>query len=242
MKYYMFVFMFFTTGIVHGFAHVSNGKDPDFQGGAFTNIFVGNFSAEMSLPDVLAQANTASEVTFCSETWGARLQLKKDWSALGNKSVEEVILELKKEGFDCIKNDKAILVVNPNVKKIEGNFLNGQLQGFKFKGNHQDFLYALAMQSQQLPPITITSNGHSPPFTYDIDITDQITVRDLLMRIASNYGIAWRAKILMKESPLFEIMGSDGEKSQAKGSNIILMFNASHSVNIKIKGTGLSVR
>lgn len=204
--------------------YASGNNEMSDQKHSFANVFVGKIKEGAHLKDVLVHAST-SDVPFCREeiAHSGPPPKAKDWSALSNKSVEAFLAALDSEGFVCTRSDRAILVADPEAKGLKKNPLDSRLQGFKFKGSHQAFLIALAKQIQGLPPNIIGSSGLLSSVTYEININEEIAVRDLLLHLASSYGIAWTATIA-KEVPVYAIESPDGTNVRAEGSNLTLVF------------------
>ncbi|MDF7802092.1 hypothetical protein P4C99_21655 [Pontiellaceae bacterium B1224] len=148
-------------------------------------------------------------------------ELKKVFS-LGDgqpMSLDSILKEFEEMGFGCMTYSNAILVSTPFVKALDANPLDMRLDNFYFEGDHVAFL-------KKLRSLRIGANPHRSRVIearYKIDIQKPVTVRDLLMKVSSEYGIKWNAYV-SAEIPSYEFKNPDGTTLHATGPQVELVF------------------
>ncbi len=235
MKHIASILLIYTAITLHAAVYASGNNTVNESAYSFTNAFMGAIEKGSSLNDTLANASFSSGIALCREELSEndKPPRKKDRTALSDKSIEDFYLALINEGFVCSRTDRAILVADPGARKLKNNPLDSKLQGFKFKGSHQSFLTALSTQLQIIPPNIIGSSNSLVEASYDINIDKEITLRELLMHIASDYGIVWVGRIA-KNVPIYTIESPEDPKVVARGSSLTLIFRLKiHNQNME---------
>jgi hypothetical protein len=141
---------------------------------------VGRIGKKLSLAQILSRAASETGVWFCAELSGKgrmKLQESKDWSSLSGKSVEEFVRALEKEGFECERHGKAMLVRDLAVRQLAGNPLNVRLSEFSFAGSYTELVEKLCAVTRA-PGGYLVTNGH-PCGTYRVRTHAPGTVRDI---------------------------------------------------------------
>jgi hypothetical protein len=244
MKYWIFGLLCIGTVITCNAS--GDGGTTAEQNHSFTNVFIGKIYKDMHINSVLGNLCFSSEIAFCREATAAtnrktlpvaarRDPHERDWSTLSNKSVEVFLAALDSEGFVCTQRDKVILVTDPELLKSKNNPLNSKLQGFKFKGTLGAFLSEFGAQTQGGHPDTSGASGPLSSAIFEINISEEITARDLLMHFSSKYGLGWTA-IIAEKSPVYLWKDSTNDTTfETKGSRWSLVFYPSKRFNKEFK-------
>lgn len=135
-------------------------------------------------------------------------------------SLGSYLLELKSLGFEIHAEPQALLVSTPGAVKFEKNPLDVILDGFYFEGSHKDFsdklslLFSDILSSLFPDEKRVIATGGSRKVvpledqSYTILIEKEVSVRDVLMYISTQYGIGWSVNMADQAVPVQT--GSDG--------------------------------
>ena len=190
------------------------------------HLVIGEVKPGCSLRSVLWAAGVGSGLVFCTEDaenkrvpWDKDKQApsdkkapwdKKDWAYLSGKPVKRLIADLERLGFSCARKGIVVLVVAPRVKTMKDNPLDKRVNGFKFKGTHEDFVTKLAVAIRDYPDTVFCGYGLSA--VYDIDIKGELTARDVLLHLSAKYGMGWDWTV--RAAPLTHTVGKPDEGSR----------------------------
>lgn len=127
------------------------------------------------------------------------LKKKLSISVDAAKSLLERLKPLSQEGLKCDVRDEILYVASPNLSKTPNNPFNTTVNVFQFKGTHEEFLRKMWDIFPELPPIGGSSSvDRTEGMSYELQIEQQVTLRDILIQLSSKYKICWFLQIASK--------------------------------------------
>src|SRR5207244_1586326 len=146
----------------------------------------------------LVRVGQQSHVVFCLESSTDADNV----TSIGSgepMALQQHIESLRELHFEVTMFAKSILIKTPGASALKDNPLNTLINGFSFKCNHPDFLAKLGALFPYMPPGCLELSGSvNSDIQYDIDIKRTVTIREILMEISSDYGVAWNVDIKPK--------------------------------------------
>lgn len=217
--------VFFPTSFVFAIAVLSTSfaEDSPMRDDAFHRIVMikPEQSVRQNIEDVAFQA----KMPFCVEgSSDINLLLDKRSPLDTNRiDVAAFITSMETLGFRIQKYTNGVLFRTPEVVQIAENPLNHSVQEFHFAGQHEALVQKICSLLPGLPPNVATIKGvTSSEIVCRIDVTNSISVRDLLMLSTEKSGIMWQVVILSK-APVYVIEGADtGGRQETSGSRVTL--------------------
>lgn len=126
-------------------------------------------------------------------------------------SLENVIVSLREIGYKCVPYEDSMLVIGPGVEEIDGNPLDTVADSFPFDGEYEKFVVRiLSLLPGYGNTTSSTSDGIDYHVRYEIKMEGRASIRQILMALASKYGVSWRAAI--------REVHKDGESTEVEGA------------------------
>ncbi len=176
-----------------------------------------------NIQDVAAQL----KVPFCVEgSSTVKALLEKRISVDTNRiDVASFIASVEAVGFSIQQYTNGVLLRARDVVQIPDNPLDHTVDAFKFSGHHEAFVQKICSLFPGLPPdIAAVKGVSSSEIMYRIDVTNSISLRDLLMLSAEKSGMMWMA-VIRSKAPTYVIEDmKTGVRQETSGSPVTLSF------------------
>jgi len=206
----MFFFVIVLLLNLHAIFADSEDADVNVYKNLLGNATLGPIADTGSLSSIFDSVKRKSGIAFCIEetlTDSDVFRGQKGHASLSGKSLATFLDQLRQDGYTIKTTNHVILVVGPRVKSMRKNPLENRVNGFVFEGSHKEFYIALTKYFGEYSPRTVISSEER--VQYKINLTNEMTLRDLLLHVASESGVGY--SITIAEEPVaYEVSRPDG--------------------------------